>query len=276
MTSAAADALKQFRPTYGASLFATTGPNFTTEHLQAAITQIRPDVNIHFISDTPQHREGTGAVLFVMLIDGIAVGISHNPGKAHASYFDVKVDNIYVRNPLEAFASHTDLVSVFAVTLPYDLTKRVETARAVTVVAAAIMKLVSTVAIKWEDAKNFMPTDAFLDGCGGLLGRDSLAIPFLVRISTLTGSLEKGGPPVRLVSTYGMPLFGCRDIEIFSKEVSIQEAISLIYSTCKDILQLGSEMTVGGKVTFEGREYRVNFVDAGRISGWPVAELWDF
>jgi hypothetical protein len=276
MAESAEEILNKFKPIYTATILAESTPSFSVDTLVRQIQDLAPFLAVSKLADSFEFNSDVNGLMTGLTIDNHVIGCIQRNTPVHASSFDVGgLDNLIVIDPQREFAAHTHHMSVFATQNPEPKIDRIHAARIVTIVSAAVMKLHEVIAIKWEDAKNFMTVSSFWDSCRDSLSATALPIPFLVRLSTLRGTLKQGGPVVQLMCTNGLPLFGLRDIELYLSKTSIETGSMLAYSIAQAMLMRDADYVSGGSMTFEGQTFRVELQKEGRISSWPTIDVLD-
>jgi hypothetical protein len=181
-------------------------------------------------------------------------------------------------NPLwpnaETEAAHKAHIVIVGLQDPTDRDAALAKARAVTLIAAAIARLVPAVGATWADAANLVRASAFVEMTKDIGQPDGNAVPFWVRIMLAKGEAKLFGKPTMSAATLGLRIFGSRELEYAPAALDPGFLIQHAYSIAEYLLTSGRRLADGETLGVEGEaEFTISHADAGDFVPVPVARL---
>lgn len=147
-------------------------------------------------------------------------------------------------------------------------------ARAVTLVAAAIARLIPFIGIQWVDGTNSMDAKGFIKATEELGRPDANAVPFWVRVM-LFPEPSKGGQTKTIGGTLGLHFFGLTDLEYPAANFEPRFIMQHAYSTAEYLLRSGKTLQDGETIGVENQSpaLKVSYARDGLFVPYPVARL---
>jgi hypothetical protein len=171
-------------------------------------------------------------------------------------------------------ARHKAHIVVIGLEDPIDREAAHAKARAVTVVAAALARIVPAIGVSWVDGANLVPAAAFLQMTKDIGSAGANAVPFWVRIMLARGDNGPGGKPTVKAGTLGLRIFGLRELEYAAAPLDPGFLMQHVYSTAEYLLRSGKRLADGETIGVEGEaRFAISLADAGDFVSSPIARL---
>jgi hypothetical protein len=147
-------------------------------------------------------------------------------------------------------------------------------ARTVTLLTAAIARLVPTIGVIWADSGNLVKAGAFA-GMAEKIGKSGgNAVPFWVRLMLATGPDDPRGKQTITAGTLGLRIFGLRELEYAPASLEPAFAMQHAYSVSEYLLGSGKRLGDGETIGVDGQVgFAVSYADKGEFTSFPVARL---
>jgi len=171
-------------------------------------------------------------------------------------------------------ARHKAHIVVVGLEDPIDREAAHAKARAVTVTAAALARIVPAIGVTWVDGANLVPSAAFLQMTKDIGGAGANAVPFWVRIMLARGENAPDGKPTVKAGTLGLRIFGLRELEYAAAPLDPGFIMQHAYSIAEYLLRSGKRLADGETIGVEGEaRFAVSLADAGDFVSSPIARL---
>lgn len=177
-------------------------------------------------------------------------------------------------NAEKEVAHHKAHIVIVAFQDPIDRDAALVKARAVTLLAAVIARLVPAVGVTWADGANLVRAAAFAEMTKNIGQPGANAVPFWVRIMLARGEAGPGGKPTMKAGTLGLRIFGLRELEYAPAPLDPGFIMQHAYSTSEYLLSSGKRLADGETIGVGGQAgFTVSHADAGDLVSFPVARL---
>lgn len=162
-------------------------------------------------------------------------------------------------------------VMVMPARAPASLADKIATARAVTLLAWAVAKLVKAEAFKWTDANQVVPLNILELRAEELLPRRGTAIPAWVRLLAGVTPPDAQGRRMTRVGSYGLWAFGLPEIEYEPLALGTDYLFPHAWGVCTYLLTSGKRVSDGDTIDIDGKiVFRAMRVARGDLSGRPT------
>ena len=171
-------------------------------------------------------------------------------------------------------AKHTAHIFITAAQKVEDRQQVLAQARAVTLAAAAIARIVPFIGIQWVDGTNSMDAKGFINLTENIGRPDANAVPFWTRVM-LFPEASKGGQPKIIGGTLGLHFFGVTDLEYPASSLDAKFIMQHAYSTAEYLLRSGKILKDGETIGVEDHPpgFKVTYAGDGIFVPYPVARL---
>jgi hypothetical protein len=171
-------------------------------------------------------------------------------------------------------ARHTAQLFITAARKSTDHQSAIAQARAVTLLAAAVARIVPFIGIKWVDGSNSMEAKSFIRATENIGQPDANAVPFWIRVM-LHREPSKGDQIQMIGGTLGLHYFGLLDLEYAASPLEPQFIMQHAYSTAEYLLRSGKTLQDGETIGVEGQPngFKISHVKDGLFVPYPVARL---
>jgi hypothetical protein len=206
-----------------------------------------------------------GENLSVLVIDAPAPAATLQPGPF--------VNPLWPHAEREA-ARHKTHIAIIGLQDPVDRHAALAKARAVTLLAAAIVRLVPAIGVAWSDGANLVRAAAFTEMTKNMGQPDANAVPFWVRVMLVNGPPGPRGEPMIKGGTLGLRIFGLRELEYAPAPLDPGFIMQHAWSTAEYLLGSGKRLADGETIAVEGqRGFAVSHADTGDFVSFPIARL---
>ena len=247
-------------------------PSFS--QLQQELKRLAPDAVLGNwtgpISD-PAADPGTemlslnGEKLSVLVVDASAPAAILQPGP---------FPNPLWPNAEKEASHHKAHILVIGLENPVDREAALAKARAVTLLATAIVRLVPTIGVDWSDGANLMRAAAFIEATKKIGQPGANAVPFWVRIMLAKGDAGPRGEPMLKAGTTGLRIFGLRELEYAATSLDPSFIVPHAYSIVEYLLTSSKRLADGETIGVEGETgFSISHADTGDFVSFPIARL---
>ena len=206
-----------------------------------------------------------GEMLSVLVVDAPAPAAILQPGP---------FPNPLWPNAEKEAAQHKAHILVVGLENPVDREAALAKARTVTLVTAAIARLVPAIGMSWIDGANLVRAAGFVEITKSIGQPGANAVPLWVRIMLATGDAGPRGEPMLKAGTTGLRIFGLRELEYAATPFDPSFVVPHAYSIAEYLLASGKRLADGETIGAEGRtRFRVSHADTGNFISFPVARL---
>jgi hypothetical protein len=179
-------------------------------------------------------------------------------------------------NAEKEVAQHKAHILVIGLGDPADQEAALVKARAVTLLTAAIARLVNPIGVDWADGANLVRAAVFAEIVKDIGQPAGNAVPFWVRVMLARGEAGPRGEPMIKAGTIGLRLFGLRELEYAAAPLDPGSIIQHAYSVAEYLLRSGKHLADGETIGAEGEgqtRFGISYADAGGFVSFPIARL---
>jgi hypothetical protein len=241
--------------------------------LQAELKRVAPNAVLEGWDGPIDPAEDPG--IEMLSLDGVklSVLVVDTPAPAGVLQSGPFANPLWPNAEKEA-ARHKAHIVVIGLEDPIDREAAHAKARAVTVVAAALARIVPAIGVTWADGANLVPAAAFLQMTKDIGGAGANAVPFWVRIMLARGENGPDGKPTVKAGTLGLRIFGLRELEYAAAPLDPGFLMQHAYSIAEYLLRSGKRLADGETIGVEGEaRFAVSLADAGDFVSSPIARL---
>jgi hypothetical protein len=210
-----------------------------------------------------------GENLSVLVIDAPAPAAVLKPGPfANSLWPNAETDA----------AHHTAHIVIIGLQDTIDREAALKKARAVTLLAAAIVRLVPAIGVTWVDGANLVRASAFPVMTKNIGQPDANAVPFWVRIMLAKGPPGARGEQTMKAGTLGLRIFGLRELEYAPVPLDPGFILQHAYSVSEYLLRSGKRLADGETIGVGGQAvvkevFTISHAEAGNFASYPIARL---
>lgn len=210
-----------------------------------------------------------GEKLSVLVVDAPAPAAVLQPGP---------FPNALWPNAEREAAHHKAHISIFGSQDPIDREAALATARAVTLLAAAVSRLVPAVGVNWADGANLVRAAAFPVMTQNIGQPDANAVMFWIRIMLAKGPPGVHGEQTMKAGTLGLRIFGLRELEYAPAPLDPGFIVQHAYSVSEYLLRSGKRLADGETIGVGGQAvvkevFTTSHAEAGDFVSYPIARL---
>jgi len=271
------------RQAHGATLPMKALPRFLPTDLVAVVNQmlagsnatVVPEPTLTTIDETPAYarfwaRPKTPPTVG-LTVNGITIAVTGHDRPAFRLEDLPRIDAAAWpggRSALARGRAHIEISEVRA-TLSADLDHNHDRAVAVTIVAAAVARLVETIGIVWHASRRCLPADRLPDLVRGL---DEGRAPVLLWLGC-EAVLARAGRPAGLTTRGLYPLLGA-EIEVSESGLSHAAALDIALDLAEQVIGAGTPPGHGVRLNFgPGRDFLVRHLPRGCGNDVPALIL---
>lgn len=262
-----------WRPQFTAALLLDRPARISFGQLQSELKKIAPRATLGDWSGPitdPSVDPGiemlslNGERISVLVLDVPASAAVLEPGPFNPAWPDAATEA----------AQHKAHIVVIGLGDPADREAILAKARAVTMLAAAIARLVPAIGVTWVDAANLIRAEDFVS-MTERMGPDFDALRFWVRIMLARGELTPEGEETSMAGTLGLGLFGLRELEYALSPLDPVFLLQHAYSSSAYLLRSGKSLSDGETIGVQGRPigFAISHANQGAFGSFPVARL---
>ncbi len=182
--------------------------------------------------------------------------------------------NLLWPNAERETAHHEAHIRVIGLEDPVDRDTALAKARTVTLVAAAIARLVPAIGVDWVDGANLMRATGFIEVTKNIGQPGTNAVPFWVRIMLAKGNSGPRGQPMLKAGTTGLRIFKLRELEYEAAPFDPSFIMPHAYSIAEYLLTSGKRLADGETIGAESqRRFRISYADTGDFVSFPITRL---
>jgi hypothetical protein len=206
-----------------------------------------------------------GEKLSVLVVDAPAPAAILQPGP---------FPNPLWPNAEKEAAQHKAHILVIAFEDPADRDAALAKARTVTLLTAAIARLVPAIGVDWADGANLVRAAAFAEMTKSIGQPGANSVPFWVRMILVKGDAGPRGEPTLKAGTTGLRVFGLRELEYAAAALDPRFIMQHAYSVAEYLLSSGKRLADGETIGVEGQtRFNISHADAGDFVSFPIARL---
>jgi hypothetical protein len=142
-------------------------------------------------------------------------------------------------------ARHNAHILITAARHAVDFKSALAQARAVTLLAAVVARLIPFIGIKWLDGSNSMDAKSFIKATENIAQPDTNAVPLWVRVMLYQQPTTNGNQMKMIGGTLGLHYFGLMDLEYAAAPLEPQFIMQHAYSTSEYLLRSGKTLQDG-------------------------------
>ncbi len=206
-----------------------------------------------------------GEKLSVLVVDTPAPAAVLQPGP---------FANLLWPNAEKEAGHHKAHIIVVGLGDPVDQAAALVKARAVTLTAAALTRLVSTIGVTWADAANLVRATAFAEMTKQIGSPSASVVPFWVRVMLSKGDIGRDGQPMIKAGTLGLHIFGLRELGYAAASLDPGFLIQHAYATADYLLSSGRRLADRETIGIEGQaRFAISHADASDFVSFPTNRL---
>jgi hypothetical protein len=233
-------------------------PQATLGDWSGPIADPSPETGIELISLN-------GEKMSVLVVDAPAPAAILQPGP---------FPNPLWPNATTEAARHKAHIVVIGLGDPIDRVAALAKARAVTLVAAAIARLVPAIGACWVDGANLVKADTFISITENIGQADANAVPFWIRLMVARAQPGQNGEDMTVGATLGLRAFGLREVEYAPVSIEPNFIMQHAYSVSDYLIRSGKSLSSGETIgVTEQIGFAISHADKGNFSSSPVAYL---
>ena len=259
---------------FHARLLLETPMSVSASQIVSEVGRLAPEARL---SDWVGSPLGADAVPEILSINDHPISVMAIPAPAELSVVEQGhyANHIWPTVEVDA-AKHTAHIVIIAAQKK-ELEDRQEVlaqARAVTLAAAAISRIVPFIGIQWVDGTNSMDAKDFIRSTESIGRPDANVVPFWVRVM-LFPEISKDGQTSIIGGTLGLHFFGLTDLEYPASSLDPKFIMQHAYSTAEYLLRSGKMLQDGETIGVEGHPpgFKVTYAEDGIFVPYPVARL---
>lgn len=177
-------------------------------------------------------------------------------------------------NAEQETAHHKARIVIVGLQDPVDREAALAKARAVTLLAAAIARLVPAIGVTWVDSTNLVRAAAFAEMTKNIGQPGANSVPFWARVMLAKGPRGARGEQTMKAGTIGLRIFGLREIEFAPAPLDPSFIMPYVYSIAEYLLRSGKRLADGETIGVEGQaQFVISLADAGDFVSFSVARL---
>jgi hypothetical protein len=227
--------------------------------IQSELTRIAPQARFGDWASAPELNASSGTSTIVIDDEPMSVVVVSNPAEVTIVEREHFANHIWTNAEADA-AEHAAYFLIAATRDTVDQTALLKQARAVTLLAAVIARLVPFIGIKWVDGSNCMEARQFVDLTKNIGQPDRNVVPLWVRI------MHYKTPEGTIGGTLGLHYFGFADLEYATGSLDLGTVMSHAYLTAEMLLRSGKPLPEG-KIEIEGQSdaFKLSYKREGGI-----------
>jgi len=262
------------KPQFSAAVLLETPAELSFSQLQAELKRIAPQAVLGDWGGpvaNPAVEPGiemlslNGENLSVLVVDAPAPAVVLQPGP---------FANPLWPNAEREAAHHKAHIVILGLQDPIDRVAALAKARAITLMAAAIVRFVPAIGVTWADGANLVRAAAFAQMTKNIGQPNANAVPFWVRIMLAKGPPGPLGAQGLTAGTLGLRIFGLRELQYASAPLDPDFFMQHAYSVAEYLLRSGKQLADGETIGVEGQAgFAISHADAGDFVSFPIARL---
>jgi hypothetical protein len=241
------------RPQFTAALLLTQRAAVSFAQFRSELKLIAPDAGLGDWSG-PVTDPAADPGVEMLNLNGERLSVLVVGGPAPASMLQAgPFPNPLWPNAEKEAAEHRAYILVVAPEDPPDREAAVAKARAVTLLAAALARIVPATGVTWIDSVNLVKAAAFV-GITEKLGQpEANAVPFWVRLMVTKSAPASAGGPTLTAGTLGLRIFGLRELEYAPAALDPGFILQHAYSVSEYLLRSGKRLGDGESIGVDGQ-----------------------
>ncbi len=262
------------RPQFTAALLLERHLQLTFKQIRSELKRIAPQATLgDWGGPVTDPTDDTGIEMLSLNGEKISVITVDAPAPAAVLEPGPFLNPLWPNAAVEA-ARHKAHIVIIGLDDPADRKAALAKARAVTLLAAAIARLVPAIGVSWADGANLVKAEAFIEMTKTIGQPDANAVPFWVRVMMAEGPSTARGEQTIAAGTLGLRIFGLRELEYAPGPLDPEFLMQHAYSVSEYLLRSGKRLRDGETIGVEGHTgFAISFANSGDFVSYPVARL---
>jgi hypothetical protein len=217
----------------------------TVSQIQSELARLAPQAKIGEWASAPELNASSGTSTITIGDEPLAVSLVPTPAEETIIEREHFANHIWP-NVEEEMAGHTAYFLIAATRDTVDQKALVEQARAVTMLAAVIARLVPFIGVRWVSGINSMAAEHFINSTKAIGQPDRNVVPLWIRV------MHYKTPEGWIGGTSGLHFFGFADLEYAPGSLDLETVMSHAYLTSELLLRSGEPLPQD-KIKIEGQ-----------------------
>jgi hypothetical protein len=262
------------RAQFTAALLLERHVNFSVGELRAALQRIAPQaVLADWGGPVVDPAVGSGGEMLTLDGEKLSVLVVDAPAPAAVLQPGPFANPFWPNAETEA-ARHKAHIVVIGLENPASREAALAKARTVTLLAAAIARLVPAIGVTWADAANLVRATAFAEMTKNIDQPGANVTPFWARLMLARSAPGQRDEPTMTAGTLGLRIFGLRELEYAPAALDPRFIMQHAYSTVEYLLSSGKRLADGETIGVEGQaRFIISHGDFGDFASFPIARL---
>jgi len=211
--------------------------SITVSQIESELKRLAPGATLGDWGGSPDLAANSGAEM--ISVNGEPMSVTDIPAPAKVTIIERGQFANHIWPTVEAdVARHNAYIFITSARDAADRESAIAQARAVTLLAAAVARLIPFIGIKWVDGSNSMEARSFIKATENIGQPDANTLPFWVRVM-LYREPSKGDQVKMTGGTLGLRYFGLTELEYPSVPLEPQFIMQHAYSTSEYLLRSG-------------------------------------
>ena len=240
----------------------------TVAQIRSELTRLAPQAKFGDWASAPEINANSGTSTITIDDEPMSVVVVPTPAEVTIIEREHFANHIWPNVEADV-AGHTAFFLIAATRDTVDQRELVEQARAVTLLAAVIARLVPFIGIKWVSGINSMAAEHFINSTKNIGQPDKNVVPLWIRI------MHYKTPDGLIGGTSGLHFFGFADLEYAAGSLDLRTVMSHAYLTSEILLRSGNPLPED-KIEIEGQSdvFKVSYkTDGGLFVPHAVAYI---
>jgi hypothetical protein len=258
------------KPLFSAIVFCSRASDLTLTKLVAALHDIAPASMLGDWSgpfkQPPTDALGTG----MLSIDGVALSaLALDAPMPHQEFERYPIPPSLSPSAVERMRGHRAHVIIVSPRKPEGRAASIATARAATLLTAAVARVIEAEVFSWADSHHIVPASILPSCAPRLVPAAGTAVPVWVRL--LFGRDPQGKT---VIGTYGLWAFGLPEIEYAPTDLPFDYLGAHAFGVCDYLLGSARPVNDGENIAVEGGDpFRIETLERGRFVPLPTLRL---
>ena len=247
--------------------------SITVSQIESELKRLAPGATLGDWGGSPDLAADSGAEM--ISVNGEPMSVMDIPAPAKVTVIERGHFANHIWPTVEAdVARHNAHIFITAARDAADRESALAQARAITLLAAAVARLIPFIGIKWVDGSNSMDAKNFIEATENIGQPDANAVPLWVRVM-LYREPSKGDQVKMIGGTLGLHFFGLMELEYPAAPLEPQFIMQHAYSISEYLLRSGKTLQDGETVGVESQSlaFKVSYAKDGLFVPFPVARL---
>ena len=207
----------------------------TVSQIQSELARLAPQAKLGDWASAPELNANSGTSTIIIDDEPLSVALVPTPAEVTIIEREHFANHIWPNVEADV-AGHTAYFLIAASRDIVDQGELVEQARAVTLLAAVIARLVPFIGIKWVNGINSMAAEHFINSTKKIGQPDQNVVPLWIRI------MHHKTPEGFIGGTSGLHFFGFADLEYAAGSLDMWTVMSHAYLTSEILLRSGKPL----------------------------------